>query len=187
MAAPYAEKDLLYSLWMGYWNDLNRDFKTHIEAINNFLKEQRIGIEEEVLQFMKQSGMSGTEMVHELESELGHKLYFGGELTKCGVPKMCPMEVAEFLTFGATQKRTIPIMYSIKNSYASYHGAQLLGLIQAFHDHFSENIQTDGMELEESDLDLTNTIGIPFYDYADAGKAQRTLERFIQIFTDNNS
>lgn len=184
MAVPYAEKNLLYSLWMGYWNDLSCNFKSNTESIKEFLKVQSNEIEEDMLQFMKQNGMSGADMVRELETELAHKLYFDGVLSNRGVPKLSSMEVIEFLTLEETQRRTIPLIYAIKNPYATYQGAQLLGLIQAFHDHFSETIHTDGLELKKKDLILTNTLKKPFYEYVNVEKTKLALNSFIRTFTD---
>lgn len=181
MMEPYAEPNLLYSLWIGYWDDLNNDHKKHIEDVKKFLSDRAKGIEAETLMFMKQNGLSGSDMVAELEHELGHPLYFGGELTAAGVPKMSAMEIAEFMTFEDTKKRTIPLMYVIRNPYASYHGAQLLGLIQAFHDHFSAG-HCDGLEMEY--VDLVEAMKTPYYEYVDAAKAKKTLDSFIEIFTD---
>ncbi|MBQ8986892.1 MAG: hypothetical protein IJ100_06580 [Lachnospiraceae bacterium] len=184
MAEPYAEKNLLYSLWMGYWDDLNKEFKEHIEDVRTFLADRAKGIETETLMFMKQNGLSSSDMIAELEHELGHPLHLKGELSASGVPKLTPIEVVEFLTFEDTEKRTIPLMYAIRNPYASYHGAQLLGLIQAFHDHFSLHTgNSDGLELPESGLDLTAVMATPFYEYVDVAKAKETLERFIETFT----
>ena len=184
MAEPYAEKNLLYSLWMGYWDDLNKEFKEHIEDVKKLLSDEARGIETETLMFMKQNKLSGQDMIAELEHELGHPLHLQGALSESGVPKLTPIEVVEFLTFEDTQKRTIPLMYVIKNPYASYHGAQLLGLIQAFHDHFSQHTgNSDGLELHESGTDLCSVMATPFYEYVDAAKAKETLERFIETFT----
>lgn len=179
MAEPYAEKNLLYSLWMGYWDDLNKEFKEHIEDVKKFLADRAKGIETETLMFMKQNNLTGQDMIAELEHELGHPLHLQGELSASGVPKLTPIEVVEFLTFEDTQKRTIPMMYVIKNPYASYHGAQLLGLIQAFHDEFC----ADELVLPDSGTDLCSVMVTPFYEYVDAAKAKETLERFIETFT----
>lgn len=181
MMEPYAEKNLLYSLWMGYWNDLNNDNKNYIEDVKKFLADRAKGIEVETLMFMKQNGLTDADMVSELEHELGHPLYFGGELTAAGVPKMSALEIAEFMTFEDTKKRTIPLMYVIRNPYASYHGAQLLGLIQAFHDYFSAG-HCDGLEMEC--VDLVEAMKTPYYEYAEAAKAKKTLDSFIETFTD---
>ena len=72
------------------------------------------------------------------------------------------------------------MMYVIRNPYASYHGAQLLGLIQAFHDHFSAG-HCDGLEMEC--VNLPTAMNTPYYDYVDAAKAKKTLESFIETFT----
>lgn len=184
MAEPYAEKNLLYSLWMGYWDDLNKEFKEYIESVKTFLSDRAKGIETETLIFMKQNNLTGQDMIAELEHELGHPLHCSGELTASGVPKLTPIEVVEFLTFEETEKRTIPLMYAIKNPYASYQGAQLLGLIQAFHDHFSQHTGiSDGLELDEFGVDLPSVMATPFYEYVDVAKAKKTLERFIETFT----
>ena len=184
MVELYAEKNLLYSLWMGYWNDLNGEYKNYNETVRKFMTEKARGIEAETLMFMKQNGLSSSEMVTELEHELGHPLHLSGQFTSAGVPKMDAIEVVEFLTFEETEKQTIPLMYAIKNPYASYHGAQLLGLIQAFHDHFSRLTGvSDGLELAESGLDLLSVMPTPFYEYVDAAKARKTLEKFIETFT----
>lgn len=184
MAEPYAEKNLLYSLWMGYWDDLNGEYKNYTETVRTFISDRAKGIEAETLMFMKQNGLSSSDMIAELEHELGHPLHLQGELSASGVPKLTPIEVLEFLTFEDTEKRTIPLMYAIRNPYASYHGAQLLGLIQAFHDHFSLHIRnSDDLELPESGTDLCSVMATPFYEYVDVAKAKETLERFIETFT----
>ncbi len=182
-AKPYMESNLVYSLWMGTYNDLITDFKEQITAIRLWLKKEAMGIEQESTLFMKANGMTAQDMVMDLEHELGHRLYFKGELNDRGFPKLSPIEVVEFMTFKDTAHHTIPIMYAVKNSYATYQGAQLSGLIQAFHDHMSDLLgKSDGFEMKDEYLDLVKVIGIEYYEYTDAEKIKKTLESYISMF-----
>lgn len=63
MAEPYAEKNLLYSLWMGYWDDLNGEYKNYTETVRTFISDRAKAIEAETLMFMKQNGLSSSDMV----------------------------------------------------------------------------------------------------------------------------
>ena len=183
MIEAYAEPNLLYSLWMGYWDDLKSCHESHLEKVKKLLEDSAKGIEAETLSYMRQNRLSGSDMAAELEQELGHPLHFQGELKDSGVPKMSALEIAEFLNVDEMKKKAIPLSYVIRNPYASYHGAQLFGLIQAFHDHFSEG-NPDGLELSDSDLNLTEAMKTPYYEYVDGRKVKKVLEQFIERFTD---
>ena len=126
--------------------------------------------------------MSGEDAVFEMELELGHPLEYDGELTKKGVPKLSPVEVVEFLMFDdfgdeelneKSFSRGIPLLYFAHNSYASYQGAQIAGLVHAFYDFLSER--------EGRTLDLLTLMAKPYYNTVDVAELKAELEQFTDL------
>ena len=182
MMDDFIERDLLYTLWMTYWQDTLDAFKSEKEIYQHIINQNRDLIEDSIITDMKEHGMSGEDAVFEMELELGHPLEYDGELTKKGVPKLSPVEVVEFLMFDdfgdeelneKSFRRGIPLLYFAHNSYASYQGAQIAGLVHAFYDFLSDR--------EGRTLDLLTLMAKPYYNTVDVAELKAELEQFTDL------
>ena len=167
MLEPYAEVNVLYSLWYHYSMDLKVAREKSVEAVTDLIKNERKTFSEEIGGYMKSDGISKEEMIRSIEEELGHPLENRGEFTDEGVPKLTNSELIEFYTVDENQEVMIPVMYLFLNHYASYDGAQILGLQQAFHDFLQEKgwIEPDSLTIPERALHLDKVVDTRFFDY----------------------
>ena len=74
MIEPFAESDLLYSLWLSYWNGAKRAYSHETETMQAIIDNQRAGIEQELGSMILLMNLSFEDLSAELEMELGHKL-----------------------------------------------------------------------------------------------------------------
>lgn len=179
MMEPYAERDLLYTLWMGYWDDLLSEFKEYGKTLDDYLRQQYEGIAEMTRGYMRAYGLTPAQIAEDFESELGHPLEYGGEISKLGIPKLSKAEVAEYLMVDDEDiaeemyRHYAPLLYHAKNPYATYEGAQVVGIVHAFYDF---------LRGERRDYDLQSLMEKPYYETVDADKARAELEEFPELF-----
>ena len=180
MIEDYAETDLLYTLWMSYWEDTVKSFREEKEKMQDFILRQQAGIETTILAQMEAMGMTAGETAAELELELGHGLRFGGETSKRGVPKLSPEEVVEFLMVDDVEgadlifRRAIPLLYFARNSCATYQGAQLTGLVHAFYDFLGNAAPRE--------YNLSDLMAVPYYETADVDGIRKELDALPDLF-----
>ena len=185
MMEPFMERDLIYTMWMHLWQVEVDAFKDESGKMRNQIAHFREEIERGLLADMRSTGMSGKDAVREMEYELGHPLANGGKLTEMGVPQLSDVEVVEFFMFddftddeaeiaGTVLRRGLPMLYFAHNSYASYQGAQLVGLVNSFYDFLSVR--------EPRVLELTGLMGEPYYETIDVEALNRKLNEFADLF-----
>ena len=188
MMQPYMEIDLLYTMWMGYWNDLLKSYQKETEALKDFLTQQRNEIEAQNLEYMHYARKSGREAIAEMERELGHPLKFHNELTEKGAPKLTAEEVAEFLLCDDFEdpelnetifRKVTSLVYFAKNPYATYEGAQIEGLVHAFYDFL--RMET-GQTVGERKLELNSVIDTPYYKTANLLETNEEVKQFADLF-----
>ena len=175
MMEPFAERDLLYTLWMGYWDDLLAEFKEFGKSLDEILRHQYEGIAEMYSAY----DFTPAQLARDFESELGHPLEYGGEVSELGIPKLSSVEVAEYLMVDDEDvaeemyRHFAPLLYHAKNPYATYEGAQVIGLVHAFYDF---------LKGERREYDLQGLMEKPYYETVDAEGARAELEEFVDLF-----
>ena len=183
MLEDYAERDLLYTLWMGYWEHVLKEFNSESEKMKRIIIQQRDEIERSILYDMRKNKLSGEDVVFEMELELGHPLKYDGELTPMGAPKLSPVEVVEFLMIDdftdramaeKVIRRGLPLLYFAHNPYASYQGAQMVGLVESFYEFLAGQ---PGRSLDLNSLMLT-----PYYETVDVDDLRAKLDKFPDLF-----
>ena len=182
MIEPFAEKDLLYSLWVSYWDGSKKAYVDEMESMQYFIDMQREGIERNFEIMMRSEGITYEELSADIEYELKHKLKHYGEVNECGVPVLSDAEIVDYLMVddfrdsdfddGTTGeevndylKRSLtPLLYYSRNPMSTYQASQLCGLASAFHD-FLLNIgdkKDDGMRIAEDGIDIIKAMERPY-------------------------
>ena len=168
---PLLDRDLIYSLWVSFWDAVSQRMMEEVKIFSDHISEQRAQLETMLLFMKNLRKVKGEYLSKEMEDSLGHELYYNGELTKKGIPKLHDIEIVEYLmvdyteldaeTFEnlkkdggvndslsaaeMTEKTTtenLPVLYYAHNHYATPHGAELFGLMQAFHDYLVERVSS---------------------------------------------
>ena len=180
MMDDYLERDLLYTLWMGYWKDILDEFERESDLMKKAIAQNRDDIEDLLLSYMEEGGMSSLDVSLELEFELGHPLEYEGEFTEKGVPRLSPVEAVEFMMVDdgdeiseISFRRGLPLLYFAHHPHASYHGAQLAGLVHAFYDFLSGK--------EERLMDLASFMEKPYYETLDVAELKSELEELMDL------
>ena len=175
MMEPFAERDLLYTLWMGYWDELLAEFQEYGKTLDEILRQQY----EEIAQMYWAYDFTPDQIARDFETELGHPLEYGGEVSELGIPKLSPEEVAEYLMVDdediaeEVYRHCAPLLYHSKNPYATYEGAQVIGLVHAFYDF---------LKGKRREHDLLSLMEKPYHETVDMEGARAELEEFPELF-----
>ena len=76
--------------------------------------------------------------------------------------------------------------YLTKDPYATYQGAQMAGLVQAFYDFLIDEAHgensPDELRTNSEELDLVKQMKTPYYTWIDVGRLKTRLEAFADLF-----
>ncbi|MBQ7486202.1 MAG: hypothetical protein IJT77_01760 [Clostridia bacterium] len=188
MMKPYLELNLIYSIWLHYFDNLFGSVQKMTTVLGEFLDKRRNEIETYMLGYMRMAGKSGKQAVKEMEDELGHPLEYRDEWISKGKPKLSKVEAAEYMLcddfddpkMNEDVYRTVaPLLYFARNPYATYEGAQFEGFVHAYYDYLCRET---GQKTVKRNLELHSAMDKPFYLQVDLMKTREDVNQFNELF-----
>lgn len=187
MMKPYLELNLIFSIWLHYFDNLFGSVQKMTTVLGEFLDKRRNEIETYMLGYMRMAGKSGKQAVKEMEDELGHPLEYRDEWISKGKPKLSKVEAAEYMLcddfddpkMNEDVYRTVaPLLYFARNPYATYEGAQLEGFVHAYYDYLCREA---GQKTVKRNLELHSAMDKPFYLQVDLMKTREDVNQFNEL------
>ena len=201
MLESFAERDLIYSIWMSYSVGAQKAYSKEKDRLQLFLDIQRTSIENEMEEVLSVTGMSSGELASEIERELGHKLENADQRNDAGIPILSDTEIVEYMMVddfedsdfddGTTgeevndylRRSLTPVLYYTRNRLSTYQASQLYGLVTAFNDFLCSHIdgKDSGSIVEKSYTNMVNVLEKPFQEFIESEQLSKIADRIKEL------